>query len=262
MKGRAQKFWSLWTLPPFLLGTNRLPRLVSQKSPPSQAKSVYFCRLPARRGGESSLAAPLFLPCSFQTNRGGKGVSPWLWNQILLPRPKPPAAFPGPSLGDFPVRDARGGRAAGVPPAGKVGARPRSSLARPGTPGPSGSLCTSLPRTFLGALGGGHSRCRERSFPATPEALGAVAEDPAPGAVGSARAAGRLGFLAGPPPGLGDCLLPGPPLSRATVLRFPPARCCGCRGRGSTRLERAAAGELPAPEPRAPLRSSRLGLGE
>lgn len=35
------------------------------------------------------------------------------------PRPKPPAAFPGPSLGDFPVRDARGGRAAGVPPAGK-----------------------------------------------------------------------------------------------------------------------------------------------
>lgn len=258
LKGRAQKFWSLWTHPPFLLGTKppAPPRVTQVPAEPSKK-----CLLlpPASPAGRRKLPSrPSLSPLQLSKQTGAGRECPCLWNPILLPRPKPPAAFPGPSLGDFPVRDARGGRAAGVQPARKVGARP--APASPARGRPSGSLCTSLPRTFLRALGGGRSRCRGRSFLATPEALGAVAEDPAPGAVGSARAAWRLGLLAGPRRVRGDCLLPGPPLSRATVLRFPPARCCGCRGRGSTRLERAAAGELPAPEPRAPLRSSRLGL--
>jgi len=50
---------------------------------------------------------------------------------------KPPAAFPRPSLrGDFPVRDAREGRAAGVRPARKVRARLLSRLPAPGTRNP------------------------------------------------------------------------------------------------------------------------------
>lgn len=192
-------------------------------------------------------------------------MSPWLWNLILLPRPKPPAAFPGPSPGDFPVRDARGGRAAGVPPAGKVGARLRSSLACPGPRGPSGSLTAPhlpprtrgrpqpLPREELPRGCGGARRSRRGSGPGR-------------GGQRTRRRAPRTPGGAGAPWPVprrvrGDCLLPGPPQIRATVLRFPPARCCGLRGRGSTRLERAAAGELPAPEPRALLRSSRLGLG-
>lgn len=121
LKGRAQKFWSLWTLPPFLLGTkpSAPPRVTEVPAEPSKKCLLLPPASPAGRRKLPSRLPLSFAPAAFQTNRGGKGVSPWLWNLILLPRPKPPAAFPGPSLGNFPVRDARGGRAAGIPPARK-----------------------------------------------------------------------------------------------------------------------------------------------
>lgn len=71
--------------------------------------------------------------------------------------------------------------------------------------------------------------------------------------------------------GGGARIIPKPPLTGATLLRFPPAAGVGCRmlqaprkgqqpawGERQRRTERSSAG---AAEPRTLLRSSSLGLG-
>lgn len=207
-----------------------------------QASLFYFCGEPGRRGrGVPDRPSLSLLQLSKQTRAGWECLLGCGSRSSYLVL-KPPAAFRPPSLrGDFPVPDARRGRAAVIRPAGKVGAPLRSSLAAPGNGEPRSFY---LYCTFLLELGGdnrgaggvscgsrGARRSHRGSRPGRGGQRAGWRAPPTPGGAAPSPA---------PPPGLG-----GRNRARATFLRFPPAqglgtRCGRRRRRGSSRLERAA----------------------
>nr|XP_023479717.1 type 2 lactosamine alpha-2,3-sialyltransferase isoform X9 [Equus caballus] len=124
--------------PPFLLGTIRPRRLMSQEAPPrvtgvpaAPSECVYFCRQPCG-AGETGRLPLTFAPALFQPDRAGweclLGCATRSSHLVL----KPPAASARPApRGDFPVPAAPGGRAAGVRPAPKACQRSVENMKKP-----------------------------------------------------------------------------------------------------------------------------------
>lgn len=248
--------------PPFLLGTIRPRRLMSQEAPPrvtgvpaAPSECVYFCRQPCG-AGETGRLPLTFAPALFQPDRAGweclLGCATRSSHLVL----KPPAASARPApRGDFPVPAAPGGRAAGVRPAPKVGAA--LLLLPPPRTGAPGLLARCA---FLGGLRGGAAtahprRRRQEEPPAAPGALGAVAwgrpraprisggaAHPAPASSGTPSRA-RAGPARAPSSGFRrpEAAAPRESSGRSAASGARSRRPCGLRARPAAPLPRGFA---------------------